>query len=384
VLLQSLEGGGAQRRMVTLVNRFVALGREVDLIVVEQRGRLARSVSGQIRIIELDGASLKPAVPGVPWCRDRHRAKLLAQYLRERKPNVLLSGAAAVHALAARGQRAMPRIPLILRASSHPRRPIGWSSPHKYVFELVRRRRRVSQYAQASAVIAVATDVATAVRRLAPSAHIDVIHNPVITKAFLDGAHAAIRVPWTVENNVPIILGIGRLAFAKDFPTLLRAFALVRARIPAHLAILGEGTPRETRALARLARRLGIARDVALLGHTDEVAAWLRHASLFVSSSIWEGSPGAIVEALAMGCPIVATDCPGGSRELLQNGGLGKLIPSRNPEIMAAAIIAQLAEPVDRDALITSIASYTEPGRAEEYLAAIDACVRRVCCARAP
>jgi glycosyltransferase involved in cell wall biosynthesis len=198
----------------------------------------------------------------------------------------------------------------------------------------------------------------------------------VVTTDFLHGAEATIAWPWPDAGHTPLILGIGRFAVAKDFPTLLRAFALLRQKRPGRLVILGDGSVRERQALARLVRKLGIGADVALPGMTDHVAAWLKRADLFVSSSLWEGSAGALIEALAMGCPVVATQCVGSARELLQDGRLGGLVPPRNPTAMAEAMARQLDEPPDRAQLVAAAEPFRADERAADYLSAIDTCVR--------
>ena len=109
---------------------------------------------------------------------------------------------------------------------------------------------------------------------------------------------------------------------------LLRAFALLLERRPARLVILGEangGTGRQE--LERLATRLGIAKQVSLPGMVDNPFAYMAQADVFALSSAWEGMPGVLIEAMASGCPVVSTDCPGGSREILEDGALGALVP---------------------------------------------------------
>lgn len=359
VLLQSLEGGGAQRRMVDLVNGFIGAGRDVDLILAQPDGELRDRISPAVRIVQL----VRPK-------------KSLADYLHREPPIVLLAGAAAIHGLAV---EAMPKprpFPLILRASSHPFRTFPWSMPRQRLREPLRRRARIRRYAAADLIIAVAADVAAAIGDALPAARITVSDDPIVTPSFLAGADSPIVLPWPNEPAIPLILGIGRFALAKDFPTLLRAFALLRANRRARLAIIGDGSSRGREALLRLGRKLGIEPDFALPGETDAVAAWLKQAALFVSSSLWEGSAGALVEALAMGCPVVATNCVGSARQLLRDGELGALVPAGDPRAMANAMAAQLDDPIDGPQLIAAAQPYRADRQAAQYLEAIDQCVR--------
>lgn len=359
VLLQSLEGGGAQRRIVDLVNEFIAAGRNVDLLLVESHGELRERVSSAARIFELQ--PLKQS---------------LSNYLAREAPDAFLASGAQIHGLAVEAMTHPRIMPLILRADSHPRRTFPWSMPRQRLREPLRRRARIRRYAAADLIIAVAPDVATAIQHALPAARIRVTNDPIVTTSFVASANSQLRLPWPDDPGVPLILGVGRFALAKDFPTLLRAFALLRATRPARLAIIGGGSPRERQALLRLARKLRIETDFALPGETNAVAAWLTHAALFVSSSLWEGVGGALIEALAMGCPVVATSSVGTARELLRDGQLGAIVPPSDPAAMADAMAAQLDKPRDRSRLIAAAEPYREHRQAAEYLAAIDECVR--------
>ena len=362
VLLRSFEGGGAQRRMIDLVNGFVVSGRTVTLYLVEPKGELRDQLSPNVRVKTLNATTPE---------------RSLADELSKQPSDILLAGDATDHGIAVDAVKRTP-IRLVLRASSHPLRTFPWALFRQRLTETLRRRARMRRYAAADLIIAVADDIAQAIRGALPAATIVVIRNPVITPAFLAQATMPIDLPWPYKADVPLILGVGRLAMAKDFPTLLRAFALLRARRPVRLAILGTGSPREREQLERLARRLGVAQDVALPGAVDNVAAWLTRADLFVSSSLWEGSAGALVEALAMGCPVVATDCVGSARDLLDQGRIGLLVPHRNPSAMADAMATQLDAPIHRDLLTAAAAPYALAGRAADYLAALDACLWRI------
>ena len=133
-----------------------------------------------------------------------------------------------------------------------------------------------------------------------------------------------------------MILAAGRLHIQKDFPTLLRAFALVRKEIPSRLVILGEGEKRKE--LEDLAQELGIRKDLDLPGFVENPYKYMKRAAVFVLSYQWEGLPTVLVEAMACGCPVVSTDCPSGPREILENGRWGKLVPPGDPMKLAEAI----------------------------------------------
>jgi glycosyltransferase involved in cell wall biosynthesis len=172
---------------------------------------------------------------------------------------------------------------------------------------------------------------------------IKVIYNPVITPELFAKAEEPLDHPWFRPGEPPVVLGVGRLTQAKDFPTLIRAFALVRKERPARLMILGEGEERPK--LEALVRELGLEEDVALPGFVGNPYKYIARAGVFVLSSAWEGLPTTLVEALALGTPVVSTNCKSGPEEILEEGRWGRLVPVGNIEELAKAIGESLSMP---------------------------------------
>ena len=149
-----------------------------------------------------------------------------------------------------------------------------------------------------------------------------------------------------------MILSAGRLSAQKDFPTLIRAFAALRATRDARLVILGGATAdgkTEVRQqdLVALAEGLGVASDLCLLGFMPNPYAYMARARIFALSSAWEGFGNVLVEALACGCPVVSTDCPHGPAEILDGGRYGRLVPVGDDAAMAEAMADVLVSPPD-------------------------------------
>ena len=144
----------------------------------------------------------------------------------------------------------------------------------------------------------------------------------------------------------PVIIGAGRLTSQKRFDVAIRALDILRLRdkVDANLLILGEGEDRG--ALEEQAAAAGLADRVFLPGQTDNLWAYLRRASAFLLSSDYEGLPRVLIEALAVGCPAVATDCPSGPLEILVGGNAGLLAPCGDAECLASGLARILT---DRD-----------------------------------
>jgi glycosyltransferase involved in cell wall biosynthesis len=152
----------------------------------------------------------------------------------------------------------------------------------------------------------------------------------------------------------------------KDFATLIRAFARLRAVHPARLVILGEGP--ERRNLEQLARQLGVATEVDLPGFAANPYAFMARADVFALASRVEGLSNAIIEALACGCPVVSTDCPNGPDEVLQHGRYGRLVPVGDDAALADAISATLHAPPDPAALRQRAASFSVQRATDGYM----------------
>jgi glycosyltransferase involved in cell wall biosynthesis len=354
LLVNILSGGGAQRRIATLANRFVALGRAVDVVSLDADGPMRGLLSPAVHVVSPTG--------------DPPVARLRA-YLGQARPCVLMSCVTDTHgaAAAARTAAGMP-VPLVLRASRDPHRSLPRWNLAKSLAEPFKLRGAARCYARADAIVALSADGESSLRRLLGHrpARIETILNPVVDHILPPTARRA----RDRALDMPLVLGVGRLVKQKDFATLLRAFARLRADRPARLALLGEGP--ERRGLQALAGRLGIAGDIEMPGEVRDVRAWLDRADLLVSSSRWEGLQAAPIEALAAGCPVVATDCPGGARETLDGGRLGILVPVRDAAAMARAMRAQLDHPPDPHSLAAGAARFLPDGKAEQYLRLFD------------
>jgi glycosyltransferase involved in cell wall biosynthesis len=207
---------------------------------------------------------------------------------------------------------------------------------------------------------------------LAPQ-RIRVIPNPIVTPALAELAQASVDHPWlqfpVQSPAIPVILGVGELCARKDFGTLICAFALVRRERPARLVILGKGRQRET--LEALARELGVGADVSLPGFVHNPYPYMKRASVFVLSSVYEGFGNVLVEALATGTPVVATDCPSGPREILEDGRYGHLVPVGDVQGLARGILDTLAHPPEPALLAQAAEPYRVEGSATRYLATL-------------
>jgi glycosyltransferase involved in cell wall biosynthesis len=195
-----------------------------------------------------------------------------------------------------------------------------------------------------------------------------VIYNPVDVEAVGREAEHDPGHPW-LNDAVPVVLGVGRLTYQKDFATLLKAFAHLRQTRPARLIILGEGEDRAS--LTQLAARLGISEDVDFPGYKTNRLGYIARAKVFALSSRWEGFGNVLVEALACGVPVVSTDCPSGPREILDAGAFGALVPVGDDRAMATALADALDHPPPAERQRARAAVFAPEAIAAQYAKAL-------------
>jgi glycosyltransferase involved in cell wall biosynthesis len=291
----------------------------------------------------------------------------LVWYLRRTRPRALLSCADGANVVALWARRLAGCGTRVLISTHTALSHDAMASPHL--------RRRVLPsivkhvYGWADAAVAVSAGVADDLARTArlPRDHIHVIHNPVDVAALAVRARERADHPWFRAGAPPVIVSAGRLTAQKDFPTLLRAYVRLRRVKQARLLILGEGEERT--ALEGLARELGLVDDVALPGFVSNPYPYMASAALFALSSAWEGFGNVLIEALALGTPVVATDCPFGPSEILQGGCLGRLVPVGDVEALADAMAASLAAPPPAEPGIRRAHDFDLLATADRYLA---------------
>lgn len=322
LFLPDLDGGGAERVALALLQGFIERGHTVDLVLVRKRGALLPLVPPQVEIIDLGAHKLRDAV----WP--------LVRYLRQRRPQALhaMMWPLPLIAVVARG---IARVDTRIVGSEHSilsKAPIGL---RRKLWRTLTRR----AYLNADALVAVSAGVADDLSALVglPRDRISVIHNPLLLPATLpDPAAAVTRWPTQTKR----ILAVGSLKPEKNYPLLLRALAEVRKSVPASLLILGDGNLRGT--LETQAVAAGLADAVVFVGFELDPWPYFAAADLFVLSSDNEGLGNVLIEALHAGLLVVSTDCPSGPREVLAGGEFGRLVECGNSELLAAAIVAAL------------------------------------------
>ena len=352
--LPSLEGGGAEKVVVNLIKEFVKRGIESELVLVNAKGPYLIEVPQGVKVFDLKSSRVLFALPK------------LIKYLKTEKPDILVSSLSHANIIAILANKlAMTNVRIFAREDT----TLSLSS--LYSTSLKNKVMPLLMgifYRFADLIIVVSKGVKDDLVSFAklPSDKIELIYNPVITPDLFTKVQEPVSHPWFAPNSPPVILGVGRLTKEKDFPTLLKAFALVRKEVDSRLVILGEGE--EKKNLEKLAKELGIEEYLWMPGFVDNPYKYMNRASVFVLSSIYEGLPTVLIEALALGCQVVSTDCKSGPREILDNGKFGKLVPVGDYKEMAHAIKEILTYNIHYNIDKSALEKYTLRYSSEEYI----------------
>lgn len=325
----SFGGGGVERITAHLVRNFIKLGINIDLVVDKGGSPHLERLPSEVRVIDLKAPRLSMSLPG------------LVSYLRKERPFALLAADHYMNEVALLA-RSIARSPTRLIVAEH-------NQLSKTTRNSTNLRGRLTPmfvrflYPWADGIIAVSEGVAKDLARMTsiPLSSIQTIYNPVINSEMLANGKEPVEHPWFISQEVPVILGVGKLEQQKDFPNLIRAFAKVRQVKHARLVILGWGPDRPE--LEALIQKLGLQDDVDLPGYVQNPYAYMARSTVFVLSSAWEGLPTVLIEAMALGIPVVSTNCESGPSEILADGKYGYLTPVGDSEALADSILQVLS-----------------------------------------
>jgi glycosyltransferase involved in cell wall biosynthesis len=349
--------GGVERMLVNLCSGFADRGHQVDLLLIKDKSDHLQHLPKEVNIIRLGTkhaySSLFP----------------LMRYLKQQQPDALLSAKERANRVALLARKLSGvNIPIATRLGTTVSAALeGKSWLRKWMWFWPMKL----TYQSADTVIPVSQGVANDVINITgiSAEKVKVIRNPVITPRMHMLSQQPIEHAELFDSQMPTIIGAGRFTRQKDFLTLIKALAIVNKTEPCRLVLLGEGKLRDE--YQALATSLNIGERLFMPGFTHNPYPSLIAADCFVLSSAWEGSPNVLTEALAMGTPVVATDCPSGPVEILENGKYGPLVEIGDEQAMAKAILAVLTQPHSREFLQQAAAEYTIERSVTGYLKAM-------------
>jgi len=348
IFIPNLKGGGAERVFVNLTHYFIKKGYEVNFVLIEKQGELLDLLPSSVKIFDLKASHIfKSFLP-------------LKQYLKDEKPDALiavmwpLTVLATISAILANFKGVLVlsdhnTLSLSTKNLSNFKRRILKISI-KFIYPLADVRLAVSD--------GMADDISnfTALNR----SRFKVIHNPI----FLQSSNVGnLKIKKRSKYR---IVNLGALSEQKNQALLIKAFSLISDKIDVELVILGEGPLRYE--LEKLVSDLNLKEKIQMPGFITDPSQWYEESDLFVLSSIYEGLPMVLLEALTFGLPIVSTDCKSGPREILCNGKYGKLVPVGDADALAKSMLQALQEEPDIEFLKRRAADFSVDKIAEQYL----------------
>ncbi len=391
LVLHSLGGGGAQRFALRLAESLIRRGHRVDILL----GRFIVAYPGSLpegmrlyypglrkserevirrcreRGVEVNGLTVNPLSTARDWLALRRRrremdirpkdilfAHLVAGYIRQERPRLLLSAVSTANFAAINGAELADFYPPVI------------VSVHNRYSEYEQRLAR-ALYPRADAVVAASKSVGRDVERYlgVKAESIHTIYYPIPSDTIWRAAQEEVAHPWFADGQPTVILAVGREAPQKDYPTMVEAFGLARCRFMARLVIMGRLSESYRAGLIARARSFGVEKDLGFVDFDENPFRYMRRSGLFALSSLNEGLPNVLLEALACGTPVVSTDTPHGPREILEGGKWGKLTPVGDAPALAQAMVETLqGDRPPEDALRRRAAEFSEQRAADAYL----------------
>ena len=356
LFLHDLRGGGVERISVNLANGLSRQGHRVDLVLINQAGNRAYfdALDAEVSVLELEQRRTLTSLVGFRC------------YLNRSRPDLVIAAMTHVNvsALIARSiSRAKPHVIVVEHSTMS--RKLATQMPMT-----VRMAYRLAPwiYRWADTIGAVSEGVKQDLAAVAgmPKDTISVLYNPVVGPELIRQAGEPLEHDWFVDDAPPVVLAVGSLTPAKNFALLIAAFALLRARRCLRLMILGEGPLRDD--LAERAARTGYGDDIAMPGFVANPFTYMARAAVVALSSDVEGLPTVLIEAMACGTPVVATDCPSGPAEILLGGKLGILTTPGDVEAFAEALTRTLDAPQSPERLMKHAATFDVAQASSRYL----------------
>lgn len=338
IVVPSLEGGGAERVAVTLASEFARRGTRVDLVTGIARGACWSRVPSVVRVIELGQRRFSENLVG------------LVRYFWKEKPTIVLSHMTHTNLVCGAAK--------LVSFSSVSFFPVEHTPLPYFLQDFqpgIKRQATLlavkAFYYPAKRIITVSDGIRSEFLRLVPSM-VDRtvrVYNPIIDRREEPAEDLKALHPW-LDQGVPFILAVGRLSREKNFSFLIDSVATLLVQENLRLIILGEGDERP--ALEQKLRERNLEKHVSLPGFVSNVRTFMERAEVLALCSLFEGLPTVIVEALACGTQVVATDCVTGPKEILDGGRFGELVPEDDPVQFCEALQRALEKPRRKDLLV--------------------------------
>lgn len=324
-IIPSLSGGGAERVTANLANYWATKGWEITILIFAQLHTDFYKLHPSINRIELDLADVGGNM-SVSILKNLRRVRALRHYLRQIQPDIALAMMREASVLLALSIWRIPKVCFI--GSEHtfpPRVPMGRlrGTLRKYI------------YSQLAAVVALTQECSGWLKAHTNARRVPVIPNPVSWPMSLQTPRISPFSGCAAERK--LLLAVGRLSKEKKCDVLVDVFSRLAQNHPEwDLVFIGEGSERA--ALEAKVPTVGLKGRVFLPGRVGNVGEWYERADIYVMTSLFEGFPNTLAEAMAYGLPAVSFDCDTGPRDIIRHEVDGLLIPPGDVDALKAAL----------------------------------------------
>jgi glycosyltransferase involved in cell wall biosynthesis len=306
-IVPTMLGGGAERVMLTLLKHLPREQFDLSLALVEKVGSYLDELPNDVVVYDLEAG------------RVRYSVIKIVRLINEIKPDIVFSTLGHLNIALMMAKRLLPKdVKVVIReaitVSSQMEQIMNM--PMKILWNNLYKR----FYPRADKIICQADFMKEDLRLNyhIPDSKMKVVYNPV--DIYLAQVKTKERNPFQNMQGTINLIAVGRLEEQKGYHRIITRFPdLLRNKENAHLWFLGEGILKEE--LYQQALHLGINERVHFVGFQENPYTWMAHADLFVMSSIYEGLPNVLLEAMACGCPVVSLEHPGGTREIFEITG---------------------------------------------------------------
>lgn len=329
--------GGAERVTITLANGLASHGYDVEMLAMRPSGPTLKELFPAVKIFDLGSL-----VQGENLDSPTVSRKIFMKYFRDvPQPDILFTrpGNFKQILLCRTLNRCKTEIVHVIHGGRVAHPPIFSKAYLKQLAVKILIRRHVH-------FVAVSNGVASEFEPLYGKGNIHTIYNPVVDDEIMAAADAARAKNVYEPKDRPVIVNVGRMDKGKGLDMLIRAFKKVLTKVPAKLALVGDGDERE--AIKRYVSDLGLDDDVVFYGSRPDPYPYIANADLFAMPSESEGLSTVLIEALACGVQVVSTDHKYGASEILDGGKYGVLVPIGDDDAMAREIIGLLTSKTHR------------------------------------
>lgn len=359
ILLYTLGYGGIEKTMINLAGGLYLNKYEVDILYMND-GELSNQFNdNDIKLIKLNSNKASNCITSIK------------QYIKNQSPDVIISAGRHMNVillLSVLGIKLKSKIILTEHGNPLMSEKIVSNKKGKIKVKLTNILAKIL-YNKADDVVCVSKSLENIIKNELNIDNTVTIYNPVIKSDMLIKGDEDISESIYINHTKPIIITVGRICDEKNHELLLEAFNEVLTYIDSELVIIGDGPLKNS--IEDKVKSLNIQENVHLLGFRDNPYKYIKQSDVFVLTSKTEALPTVIIEALALGTPVISTDCQVGPREILKDGKLG-ILSEQNYKIVAESIIDVLNKKVHINVNEEELQCYTSEVAINKYIELIN------------